>query len=181
MEREELIERARVAFVEAWEGVNDNVPSAERAPGARSRAGIEAALAVFKAAHAPTDDEREALDQIIRDADGWWPEARDAILAAGFRRSEVPSRPLNAEREQAAARFVMKELHDLRDMTTGEAAHHAFVSGAEWERDNAPFSEPQGEPSDAQVEAALQALGHARSGVTTPLMRAALRAAGGVR
>lgn len=38
----------------------------------------------------------------------------------------------------------------------------------------------QGEPSDARVEAALQALGHARSAVTTPLMRAALRAAGGV-
>jgi hypothetical protein len=33
----------------------------------------------------PTDEEREALDQIIRDADGWWPEAREAILAT-FRR-----------------------------------------------------------------------------------------------
>lgn len=38
--------------------------------------------------------------------------------------------------------------------------------------------EPQAEPSDEQVEAALQALGHARSGVTPPNMRAALRAAG---
>ena len=32
-----------------------------------------------------TDAEREALDQIMRDADGWWPDAREAILAT-FRR-----------------------------------------------------------------------------------------------
>ena len=32
------------------------------------------------------DDDREALDQIMREADGCWPDAREAILAAGFRR-----------------------------------------------------------------------------------------------
>jgi len=32
-----------------------------------------------------TDDEREALDQIMREADGCWPDAREAILAT-FRR-----------------------------------------------------------------------------------------------
>lgn len=31
-------------------------------------------------------EDSEALDQIIRDADGYWPDAREAILAAGFRR-----------------------------------------------------------------------------------------------
>jgi len=33
----------------------------------------------------PSDDEREALDQIMREADGCWPDAREAILAT-FRR-----------------------------------------------------------------------------------------------
>lgn len=44
---DDLIEKARLAFVEAWEGVNDNWPSSERPEGARSRAGIEAAWEVF--------------------------------------------------------------------------------------------------------------------------------------
>ena len=47
MSTEDLIEKARLAFVEAWEGVNDNWPSSERPEGARSRAGIEAAWEVF--------------------------------------------------------------------------------------------------------------------------------------
>lgn len=47
---EELIEKARLAFVEAWESVDDNWPSSERPKGARSRAGVEAAWGVFSAA-----------------------------------------------------------------------------------------------------------------------------------
>lgn len=90
----------------------------------------------------PTDDEREALANLIpldlihdRGREGFPEdafEAADRILAAGYRRSEVP--------------------------------------------------EPQGEPTDAQVEAALKAAENA--GPLTPIrerLRVALRAAGGVR
>lgn len=52
MSTEDLIEKARLAFVEAWEGVDDNWPSSERPRGARSRAGTEAAFAVFASATA---------------------------------------------------------------------------------------------------------------------------------
>lgn len=42
---------------------------------------------------------------------------------------------LNVERENAASAWVSENLHSLRDETTEDAAHDAFVSGAEWERD----------------------------------------------
>lgn len=62
MNREELIEAARLAYVEAWEeeDARTTFNSAQRSEHARSRAGIVAALAVFEQAHTLTDDEREA-------------------------------------------------------------------------------------------------------------------------
>lgn len=64
------------------------------------RSFARAALAVFEKALTPTDDEREALSQIIKDVSANTPGdlipqfRRDLIvskiLAAGFRRSEVP-------------------------------------------------------------------------------------------
>lgn len=183
MEREELIERARVAFVEAWEGVNDNVPSAERAPGARSRAGIEAALAVFEEAHAPTeghayrgnrsqdtcwvmvdgemcrkpieehaptDDEREAIAQVILPTfdqlasavygDGPYSEAEsaleaaDLLLAAGFRRSEVP---------EPSAEHPSHSGHKFG----GGYARAAALEAGDPDWMNATGGEPQGEPT----------------------------------
>ena len=50
MSYEDLIEKARLAFVEAREPVNENWPSSERPAGARTRAGIEAAWGVFERA-----------------------------------------------------------------------------------------------------------------------------------
>lgn len=50
MSTEDLIEKARLAFVEAWERANDSSPIYLPHPaGTRSRAGIEAAFAVFAA------------------------------------------------------------------------------------------------------------------------------------
>lgn len=54
------------------------------------------AFAVFEKAHTPTDDEREALIDTMRNAPTHgnivvrYDEAADAILAAGFRRTVVP-------------------------------------------------------------------------------------------
>lgn len=94
--------------------------------------------------HAPTDDERPALSNmtdIIRRAITEWGEEfddsdltiriRTDLIAAGFRRSEVP--------------------------------------------------EPQGEPTDAQVEAALSAWRSEWNTDDVEAMRAALRAAGEVK
>lgn len=63
---EELIERARLAFVEAWEGVNDNWPASERPKGARSRAGIEAALVVLRESTNRYEDQIEQARDELR-------------------------------------------------------------------------------------------------------------------
>lgn len=55
MNREQLIEKARVAFVEAWHKEDDRIERwdrDDRGKGNRSRAGIRAALAVFEEAYA---------------------------------------------------------------------------------------------------------------------------------
>lgn len=64
---------------------------------------------------------------------------------------------------------------NMRDGFASNMSRESIVAGL---RAVARFRRSvQGEPTDAQVEAALQALGHARSAVTAPVMRAALRAA----
>lgn len=62
---------------------------------ARAQQFALAALAVFEKAHTPTDDEREALNTLYwthpdGHTTGLTPDAIEAVLAAGFRRSEVP-------------------------------------------------------------------------------------------
>lgn len=148
--------------------------------------------------NAPTDDEREALEQAILDGlnahqaqssmDPTLVEERvgDAVWAAGFRRSEVPQP--SAEGPHSRACGIRKHDH-------GDACHS-----------NCPTchgESPQGEPSDAQVLAALNAEDNMRAvqGGYKPrekpeplsawkahdiermrsVVGAALRAAGGVR
>lgn len=116
-------------------------------------------------AHTPTDDEREAPTQELCDRCGW---AISGHLRSqygldcppggsrpDFRRSEVP------EPSRIGCNVCGEALPD------GEP--HVC-------------SEPQGEPSDAQVDAAQLALAHSGHSVYSKEgMRAALRAAGGVR
>lgn len=187
--REKLIEESAEAFGGLTSPTYGAAPEWERV---EVYEGVKRVLAVFEKAHTPTDDEREALARLVDPGafipfdpgvvDPRWPaevehrqqEARhhaDRILTAGFRRSEVPEpsaepvcehgSPLSALCDYAA-RYASGE-------TDGTAPKHA---------------EPQGEPSDAQVLAALRAY------ASTPqqhgkgredAIRAALRAAGGVR
>lgn len=121
------------------------------------------ALAVFEKALGevtvtPTDDEREALAQIIRDTDRdapnpWSQGMADAILTAGFRRSVVP------EPRGDAYELTVDMLEDLlvtAGVTPGE--HGTAIrktAGALVYKIRARLtSEPQGEPSDAKVAAA---------------------------
>lgn len=61
MTDEELIEKARIAYVEAWEAERKKIGRGIAPPGTKSRAGIIAALAVFREHTAPADDDRETL------------------------------------------------------------------------------------------------------------------------
>ncbi|MDY0984611.1 hypothetical protein SOM10_11965 [Microbacterium sp. CFBP9023] len=239
---EKLIEA--IAAFDATESVMPDKPQAAYAV-------VEAArLAVTEKAHTPTDDERETLDQIVREHDGWWPETRDAILAQYVRRSEVPepsaeewAARVNAAREKAIAKGYTPEhdaKHGVRHLLkwaidyarrgrpedssglVAAAIDLADIAYAELERlrhvadtmsavsealrtryasdSQAAYfmrqidaaleavTDPQGEPSEAEVQAAAHALsewlndnapiGEAR--YREPA-RAALRAAGGVR
>ena len=101
----ELIEKARLAFVEAWEA--RSAEDGPLKPGDRSRAGIRAAAAVFEAAQKPTDDEREALimalvhtveyvgTDMLPAAEGWsWYDALAKYAPErlnGFRRPASPA------------------------------------------------------------------------------------------
>lgn len=107
-DNEKLIEEAAQAIYghnpeqQPWDGEPMGLAEAgdsHRANMARRQA--EDAMAVFEKAHTPTDDEREALAKVIDDAaDAPVSPERvrasltlwlaDAILAAGFRRTEVP-------------------------------------------------------------------------------------------
>lgn len=137
-----------------------------------------AALAVFEAAHAPTDDEREALDRIIepyfdravdyddgsRDDEG----LRDDILAAGFRRSEV-SRPADSfdasstplgrfgravsERFAGSSEVPEPSAEPKHDASCGERCNHCTICGEHTLYgshcpDHPNRPEPQGEPSE---------------------------------
>lgn len=88
----------------------EGLAAARRVPCIRAVPG-----SVTQCCGAPTDDEREVLDQIVREHDGWWPETRDAILAQYVRRSEV----LGGEAWQVAI-----EAERERQITKGYTAEH---------------------------------------------------------
>lgn len=149
MNREELIADARRDISDAERCQALHVTPATGTILRRLRE-VTNALAVFEKAHVPTDDEREALARLVDPGafvsldpavvDPRWlaevehrqQEARhhaERIAAAGFRRSEVPE-PQGDDR-------------------THEFANMAAIMG---------IPEPQGEPSDAQVDTIATAI-----------------------
>lgn len=146
------------------------------------------ALEAAGKAHTPTDDER-AIFEAIADRLGEHSQARNFEIAdsgeyetkltgtidvevlaewlvptvAGFRRSEVPEP--SAECPQPCVHLSQ---HDAREGRT--CAEHPCTC-----------PEPQGEPSDAQVNAASREIDLRGFHIPPMAVRAALRAAGGVR
>jgi hypothetical protein len=118
-------------------------------------------LAVFEKAHAPTDDEREALLRDLYTLRGWTGgdvlrriEIIDRAMAA-LSRSDVPEPPTEPTCEHGTMLTYLCD--DCAD---------------------AVETEPQGEPSDAQVLAAMEAYAEYREpDGPGDAMRAALRAA----
>jgi len=147
-DNKKLIEEALNAY---WGG-------ADNAKESGSFEGMRAALAVFEKAHTPTKTEiaiaAEIHTRYLRgefDEDGQKPgdPSRAALLAAvraGAKRSEVP--------EPSAV--VMVPLSDLEAAWRVGAAHMSRADAAE--RALAALNERQGEPSDAQVEAAAEVI-----------------------
>ena len=109
-----------------------------------------------------SDDEREALARYEAWHEGYVARIDGKPATAGPAHPNAPSR---------ARRTVQGEPPEA-DADPDTAFELGRVSGYD-----EAMREVQGDPTDAQVEAALQALGHARSGVTAPVMRAVLRAA----
>lgn len=161
-----------------------------------------------------TDDEREVLVQVIEDlaveenefdviaADG----IADAVLAAGFRRSEGLARHIaeaQGESETVPANTEVLSLSGQGESSEAPTLHFAARQGGKSQalidQMLAQANERgirvevvylQGEPSDAQVGAAMHAVEryYASQGIASQAdsvdyqaMRAALRAAGGVR
>ncbi|MGX1932061.1 hypothetical protein [Microbacterium resistens] len=198
MNREQMIDDAATAGARAMRGVTAHV-------GLRDREFAAAALSVFEEAHTPSDDEREALDRLLAAHRVGDRGLVDHILAAGFRRTVQGDHYDEGTLVKVydALQRVMPDVSEwvIRDQVNAmQNAGILFrerrtVQGepiADWDRVHdrpadiytppedlvpRPSPEPQGEPSDAQVEAALRSMGHSGSGVTKPVMRAALRAA----
>lgn len=137
-DNEKLIERVRAvidtAVTDAYTAASQmNATASDHAATERDVSEAEAvrdlvveALEAAEKAHTPTDDEREALANLVQL--GFvtdWYEAADRVLAAGFRRSEGP-------------RDHQDDPHD--DELTRERDHHGIDP------------EPQGEPSDSQEQ-----------------------------
>jgi hypothetical protein len=183
--REELIEEAAKAIARSMPGWNDDTTEPD-IEDARMRAHMEskwesvnaecmkrgreharAALAVFEKAHTPTFT--EALESL---------PAHEGCSGIGI--------PTGDEREAITDEALWDFAGDLLDSWNIEDQNPPSLTEGFRDRFVARFHrayhpEPQGEPSDAQVRAAKEALGHGGASVTTPMMRAALRAAGGVR
>ncbi|MFF3029129.1 hypothetical protein [Microbacterium sp. NPDC057944] len=186
MTTEHLIEKAAKAMValapgETWEDCDQNWYLRD----------ARAAFAVFEEAHTPTNDEREALRRAIASVlwnAGNYPDrvqaallgqsvaplvmlVHDAVLAVGFRLPEVPNPSTDLHVDH----------HD--DELTRERDHYGIdpESSAEYDArlgdGDREDPEPQGEPSDAQVQAALDVFYRAEPGTRVARMRAALRAA----
>lgn len=163
-------------------------------------AAIDAEIRERGLAHTTTDDEREAgrlaIERVLKacmltfatsyeDAASM---AIDKVIAAGFRRSEVP--------EPSAERYIeyraSAESDDWVIAIAGASQRDIDASKREnelqgWEKYRVVTAAPEseGEPSDVEVRAAALAMYQRQnslsmSGATTPA-RAALRAAGGVR
>lgn len=177
MNREELIEAARGAYVAAWEAEDRAGRIADHN---RTRAGIVAALAVFEQAHTahakpvdtspepvktgadfshvtPTDDEREARDKAMDEAWGFRADTRSL--------SEKWSAQhwFNAGWDACARRTVQGEPNatcpkcgtTVTDQTPSTFyAHHDEACGGALE-------EPQGEPTDAMVKVVAQHMANA--------------------
>lgn len=136
-DREALIEKARLAYVEGWEAAR-RAPGASMAPhGTKSRAGIRAAFAVFEqalgeAASTPTDDEREARARILAkferfpDADAVMLERRDVFTAL---RRPVQGEPTDAQVEAALQEWWYGEHEDTWEAKMRAALRAAFQEG----------------------------------------------------
>lgn len=88
-----------------------------------------------------------------------------------------------AIKAEVEARYPLSEIPSSGVHRVSIFGHRSgFTAGAEWAFRRDMGSEPQGEPSDAQVEAAAGAWMnfHGRHEHIHVMMRAALRAAGGV-
>jgi len=134
---EKLIEEAAKAIWSATDALTWEQTSEDMRESCRVEA--RAALAVFEKAHTPTGDEREALEaalfyvdltgakvfrwadpRVVLGDDSFASEMIPAILAAGFRRSEVPEPSaeewavrVHAAREKAIAKGYTPE-HDAK-------------------------------------------------------------------
>lgn len=107
----------------------------------------------------PTDDERETLTLIVRDVHNF--DGRHEHLSlAGAEAGRIADAIL-------AAGFCRPEVQEPSAFRCSHCRH-------------CDAQEPQGEPSDAQVRAAAESLAHSAGYIPEPMVRAALRAAGGV-
>lgn len=249
-DREELIEEAAEAFGGLTSPTYGAAPGWERA---EVYEGVTRVLAVFEKAHTPTDDEREALARIVKDIAIKWggpsmaefadtPPIRkhyataDAILAAGFRRSEVPEPsadeqecdqcgevfsehsckpipscihlPASVGGRLAQGEALLDELSAWQKHTGDTALANLLrraavqfaamtaekekwrircaeetIAWADEATENRQLltAEPQGEPSNAQVNAFIRAINAEGSVLRGEVVRIGLRAAGGVR
>jgi hypothetical protein len=192
--REELIEAARLAFVEAWEAKDRmirapwrNVENPPLAPkGTRTRAGIIAAFAVFEKAHTPADDERTWVTGFLLGC-GVAPDRAEEyagkLLAAGFRRTAVqePSECLDCGRTDGGCDRVVEPQGEptltesqARAVTTVHAIAQSTGMTVSQVVETVNSIGRQGEPTDAQVMAASLALD---GQIAFELIRAALTAA----
>ncbi|MGI0521803.1 hypothetical protein ABY45_14605 [Microbacterium maritypicum] len=160
----------------------------------------ETAAEVFEKALTPTDDEREDMIAfLLRDHNfeesPWGRTYTDAEIAAALRRSEVPEP--STEVDETAARyqpchFDTSGMYERTWCHTHGADHlmpsgdvyvqgHRLPDGHTYTGPMSVDDLPQGEPSDAQVDAAGELLYGISWGtdIADPdLVRAALRAAG---
>lgn len=180
MDREEVIEEAAKAM---WAA---NGPEEwERATGSEQAEHLtlaSAALAVFEKAHT-ADDEREALMSAIDPSSrraAVASRAADRVTAAGFHRSVAPT---DDERADAEQRWPIPLNYEAGDPehTLLIAQRQAYMLGRSDARTRSEIPEPQGEPSDATVAAAVAAYESAWGQSHSYKLRAALIAAGGVR
>lgn len=178
-DNEKLIEEARRAVGIAKDSIWRTSPDPDG--DTQHEAVLDRMLAVFEAAHTPTDDEREALGAAWDDGnavglDGWVGPGRGtepvddhavqkreetvAKLAAGFRRPEVPEpsaeKPDIEYRGSAESDNWVLAISGAsnRDIETARRENERLG----WQKyrvlETEPEPEPQGEPSDAQVQAA---------------------------
>ena len=195
MNREELIEEAAKAQERALRAVSDLAMAAHPANMRRDDAEflrghiqyslppIRAVLAVFEKAHAPTEcAECRRTDSQHK-------------LGCGQRSASTDDEPKQGERRMTETKYLDAEFCGHVYPEEGDEIHVAgepvdmicLASPISVEEAQEPAPEPQGEPSDAQVEAALHAYHQkeSRAGFVwldsaVENMRAALRAAGEV-